>query len=258
MTQQDPMARQDPMTQQDPMARQDPMAEQDPRSRRASRRLERLASPLVRAAVLVPLLAVAVVLSLRAEGFGLEAARTAADGAGLLGPLVFAAAYAVGATILLPAAPFTIGAGLLFGPVVGSVTALVGATAGATGGFLLGRLLGRDAVERFGGTRVTALDRSLSERGFAAVLLIRLVPLFPFNLINVVAGVTGIRLRPYVVATALGIVPGTVAYAALGGTIDDPTSPAFLVAVLVFVVVTLVAVLTARRLREREVVDTTV
>jgi uncharacterized membrane protein YdjX (TVP38/TMEM64 family) len=119
------------------------------------------------------------------------------DRAAAAGPFVFAAAYAVAATLLLPAAPFTIGAGLLFGPVLGTATALVGATAGATGAFLLGRVLGRGAVEQFGGQRVAALDRYLSRRGFVAVLLVRLVPLFPFNLISVVAGVTGIPLRDY-------------------------------------------------------------
>jgi uncharacterized membrane protein YdjX (TVP38/TMEM64 family) len=97
---------------------------------------------------------------------------------------VFAAAYALAATLLLPAAPFTISAGLLFGPVLGTGIALVGATIGATGAFLLGGVLGRGAVEQFDGQRVGALDRYLSRRGFAAVLLVRLVPLFPFNRIS--------------------------------------------------------------------------
>jgi uncharacterized membrane protein YdjX (TVP38/TMEM64 family) len=211
--------------------------------------LARLTSPASRLAVLVPLVVVGTVFAVRADGLGVQAVRQLFEGFGAAGPFVFAAAYAVAATLLLPAAPFTIGAGLLFGPVLGTVTALVGATVGATGAFLLGRLLGRGAVEQFAGQRVAALDRYLARRGFVAVLIVRLVPLFPFNLISIVAGVTGIPVREYVLATAIGIIPGTVAYAALGGTIEDPTSPAFLGALAMFVLVTLAAGAASRRLR---------
>lgn len=139
----------------------------------------------------------------------------------------------------------------MFGPISGTITALAGATVGATGAFLLGRVLGRTAVEHLAGPRVGRIDRALARKGFATVLLLRLVPLMPFNLMSVTAGVTGIRLRDYVLATAVGIIPGTFAYAALGGTITEPTSPAFLAAVAFFVAVTAVAALAARRMRRR-------
>jgi uncharacterized membrane protein YdjX (TVP38/TMEM64 family) len=230
--------------------RQLPVAAPDERGAgRAGNVLARLTSPGFRLAVLVPIVAAAAVFALRADGSGVEALRQLFEGFGAAGPFVFAGAYAVAATLLLPAAPFTIGAGLLFGPVLGTATALVGATVGATGAFLLGRVLGRGAVERFAGQRVAALDRYLSRRGFVAVLIVRLVPLFPFNLISVVAGVTGIPVREYVLATAVGIIPGTVAYAALGGTIENPTSPAFLGALAIFALVTLAAGAASRRLR---------
>jgi uncharacterized membrane protein YdjX (TVP38/TMEM64 family) len=102
------------------------------------------------------------------------------------------------------------------------------------------------------GRRLEPIDRFLTHRGLVSVLTVRLIPLFPFNLVNLVAGVSGIRLWEYVMATAIGIIPGTIAYAALGGTIDDPTSPAFIGALLVFVVVTVAAGIAARRLRQRD------
>jgi uncharacterized membrane protein YdjX (TVP38/TMEM64 family) len=215
--------------------------------------LARLTHPAVRATTLVVLVVAATVAGVRADGIGVEPLQETFIGLGLLGPLLFAAVYAVAATLLVPASPFTLAAGLLFGPVLGSATALLGATVGATGAFLLGRGLGRDAVERFGGRRLAALDRHLATRGFVSLLLIRLVPLFPFNLVNVGSGVTGLRLREYVLATAVGIVPGTIAYAALGGTITDPTSPAFLGAIGLFVAVTVVAGVAARHMRAVEV-----
>ena len=217
-----------------------------------ARALAWLTSPGFRLAVLLLIVIAAVVIGVRADGPGVASLRATFEGFGVAGPLLFVGVYAVAATVMLPAAPFTIGAGVLFGPVVGSATALVGATLGATGAFLLGRLLGRDAVERFGGRRVAALDRYLARRGFVSLLIIRLVPLFPFNLVNLGAGVAGMGLRDFILATGVGIIPGTVAYAALGGTIDDPTSPAFLVAVAIFVLVTVAATIASRRLRRRD------
>jgi uncharacterized membrane protein YdjX (TVP38/TMEM64 family) len=214
--------------------------------------LSRLTSPTFRLLALLALLLVAAGLAVRSDAVGVDALRGLFEGFGTAGPFVFALVYAVAATLLLPAAPFTVVAGLLFGPALGTLTALVGATTGATGAFLLGRLVGRGPVEQLGGRRVARLDRYLDRRGFVAVLVVRLVPLFPFNLINLAAGVTGIPLRDYVLATAVGIVPGTVAYAALGGTIEDPTSPAFLLALAVFVVVTAGATVASRRLRDRQ------
>lgn len=220
-----------------------------PDAHQAAGLLARLTHPAVRATALLLLVVLATVVGLRSDGIGVAALQETFIGLGVLGPLLFAAVYAVAATLLVPASPFTLAAGLLFGPLLGSVTALVGATAGATGAFLLGRGLGREAVAGFGGRRLAALDRHLATRGFVSLLLIRLVPLFPFNLVNIGAGVTGLRLRDYILATAVGIIPGTVAYAALGGTVTDPTSPAFLGAIALFVLVTVGAGLAARRMR---------
>lgn len=210
-----------------------------------------LTSPRLRIGALTIIVVAAVLIGTRTEAFTVDGLRVGFEGLGWLGPLLFAATYALAATFLLPAAPFTIAAGFLFGPALGTITALGGATAGATGAFVLGRLLGRNAVERLAGQRVGRIDVALSRNGFTTVVLVRLVPLLPFNLVSVTAGVTGIRLRDYVLATAVGIVPGTIAYAAIGGTITEPTSPAFLAAVAFFIVVTATVGIVARRMRRQ-------
>lgn len=211
--------------------------------------LGRLTHPGVRVAVLVGLVLAVSLVGLRSDGIDVDTVRAVIDDLGLLGPAVFVVLFALAATLLLPAAPFALAAGLLFGPVLGSATALVGATAGATGAFLLGRALGREAVARLGGRRLAALDDHLATRGFLSLLVLRLVPLLPFNLLSVGSGVTGLRLRDYVLATAVGIVPGTVAYAAVGGTITDPASAAFLGSIVVLVLVSVIAGFGARRMR---------
>lgn len=214
--------------------------------------LKVVTGPWVRLAVLLTIVTAVVVWSLQGEGITVDGLRSQVDGLGAAAPAVYIGLYAVATTFLIPAAPFTIAAGLLFGPVPGTFIALAGATLGATGAFLLGRLLGRDAARQLGGKQVARIDGFLRDRGFVAVLVLRLVPLFPYNVINVTAGITGLRIRDYVVATAIGIIPGTVVYVALGGTITDPTSPTFLGALAAFALLTLGAGFAARRMRSKE------
>ena len=91
-------------------------------------------------------------------------------------------------------------------------SAVIGATIGATLAYLIGRLLGREFVEQLFGGRFAAFDQRIREHGFTGLLVIRLLPIFPFNAVNFGCGLTGIRLRDYVLATAIGIVPGTFVY----------------------------------------------
>ena len=211
-----------------------------------------LTSPWLRLGVIGGLVVAAGVLAATADDLSVAAVREVVYELGPAAPVVYVVAYALATVLLLPGTPLTIAAGVLFGPATGSAVAWVGAVVGATASFLVGRLIGRRAVEQVAGRRVRSLDRFLSERGFVALLLVRLVPLFPFNVLNLVSGVTALRLRDYVFATGLGIVPGVVLLAAMGGSIDDPTSPVFLGALAGFVVLTAVTGLVARRMRRRE------
>jgi uncharacterized membrane protein YdjX (TVP38/TMEM64 family) len=211
-----------------------------------------LTSPWARLALLGAMIVAAAAIALTNDGLSLEGIRGTIDDLGMVAPLVYVLLYAVATVLLLPGTPFTVAAGLLFGPVGGSITALVGATLGATLSFLVGRAVGRRAVEQLAGRRVQAIDDLLSRRGFAAILMIRLIPLFPFNVVNLVSGITALRPRDYVFGTAIGIIPGTVLLAALGGSIDDPTSPVFLGALAGFLALTAVSGVVARRMRARD------
>ncbi len=173
---------------------------------------------------------------------------------GPLAPAVFVLLYA-GATLLpLPKNVITAVAGLAFGLVDGVLLVLPGAVLGALAAFGLGRWLGRDAVERLTGTRVARVDALLARRGFVAILVSRLVPVLPFTGINYAAGLTAIRLRDFVLGTAIGIVPGTVAYVALGAYGTSPTSWPFVAAVLALLVLSLGGAWFASR-RRRAVQD---
>jgi len=131
-------------------------------------------------------------------------------------PALYLALWLVIPPLCLPGTPLGLAAGTLFGPLWGSVYTLVGATAGATLAFGIARYLaGAWVAQRVSGGLQRILQ-GVEAQGWHFVVFVRLVPLFPFNLLNYALGLTPIRLRVYVVASCLGMVPGTVAYVYLG------------------------------------------
>jgi uncharacterized membrane protein YdjX (TVP38/TMEM64 family) len=212
-------------------------------------------SAAARLAIFIVVVVAVLTLLVRQSGRiadALEIIRSVVDRAGLFGPVLFVLAYAVLTVLLVPGSPLTIAAGALFGPFLGTALVVVGATMGAVGSFLWGRRLGRDAVERLAGDRFAKVDVWLGERGMVAVLYLRLVGA-PFNISNPIAGVTGIKLRDFTVGTFVGIIPGSFAFAALGGSLDDPTSPVFLSAIALTLVLAVGAPIVDRRRRAARV-----
>ena len=137
---------------------------------------------------------------------------------GSIGILVFIGAYAIATVLFLPGWIFTVTAGLLFGVVGGTVIALGGAVIGAALAFLVARYLVRERVQDFTrlNSRFEAIDRAIGENGWKIVGLLRLSPLIPFNISNYFYGITAIRFWPYVIVSAIGMLPGTLLYAYLG------------------------------------------
>ncbi|HJU14940.1 MAG TPA: VTT domain-containing protein [Stellaceae bacterium] len=130
--------------------------------------------------------------------------------------LVYIAAYALLTALSVPgAAVLTIAGGLLFGPWLGGFSAVVGATLGAGAVFLAARA-GLAGLAARAGPRAARIEAGFRADAFNYLLVLRLVPLFPFWLVNLVAGMAGMRLLPYLAATFLGIIPGALVYAGLG------------------------------------------
>ncbi len=162
------------------------------------------------------------------------------------GPL-FAGLYAVVSLSPLPKTVFTLAAGAVFGLGVGLAVVVCGATVGAVLGFYLGRLLGRELLHRYTGRTVERVDVQLRRYGVWAVLVLRLVPFVPFTALNYVAGVTAVRVRDFVLGTAVGIVPATAATVALGAYGENPVSWPFAVAALALVALTVAGAVYTRR-----------
>ncbi len=136
--------------------------------------------------------------------------------------LAYTALYIVAVGLSVPGAVFlTLTGGFLFGVVVGACAAVVGATVGATLVFLVARTALGEPLLRWAGPRAQTLARSFREDAFSYLLFLRLVPVFPFFLVNLVPALAGVRLGPFVAATALGIIPGAFVYALAGTGLDS-------------------------------------
>lgn len=169
-----------------------------------------------RAIALALFVALAAAVGLLVPLPSLEQVRESVADLGWAGAFVFALLYAAITLTPAPKNVLSVAAGLVFGFGLALVLVYAGALLGAAVAFALGRWLGRDAVERFTGSRVARLDELVRRRGLAAVIGVRLIPVIPFTAINYGAGLTAVRRRDYALGTALGIIPGTVAYVALG------------------------------------------
>uniref|UniRef100_A0A1J3JBA3 VTT domain-containing protein n=1 Tax=Noccaea caerulescens TaxID=107243 RepID=A0A1J3JBA3_NOCCA len=142
---------------------------------------------------------------------------------GPFGPLALALAYIPLTVVAVPASVLTLGGGYLFGLPVGFVADSLGATLGATAAFLLGRTIGRSYVtskiKHY--PKFQAVSVAIQRSGFKIVLLLRIVPILPFNMLNYLLSVTPVRLGEYMLATWLGMMPITFALVYVGTTLKD-------------------------------------
>ena len=184
------------------------------------------------------------------------------ESVGPWGPVLLAAAYVVACVLFIPGSILTLGAGFLFGVVYGTIAASVGSVLGATAAFLVGRTLLRGWIEKriADYPQFQAIDRAVGENGFKIVLLTRLSPIFPFNLLNYAFGLTNVRLRHFVPASWIGMLPGTIMYVYLGSALKSlaevaagspqggtPQTIFFVVGLVMTVVATIVITRVARR-----------
>jgi uncharacterized membrane protein YdjX (TVP38/TMEM64 family) len=192
------------------------------------------------------------------------------QGLGAWGLVLAAAAFTPACLLFLPGSPISLGAGAIFGLVPATIAMSIGSTIGATAAFLAGRTLVRGLIEEriARHPKFAAIDRAVAQQGFKIVLLARLSPVLPFNLLNYAFGLTRVRLRDYVLASWIGMFPGTVMYVYLGSAVknlaalvsgDFDGGPAaktlFFVGLAATVVVTVLVTRVAKRALDQAVAD---
>jgi uncharacterized membrane protein YdjX (TVP38/TMEM64 family) len=207
----------------------------------------------LRLAGLVLAVALGSALAWLVLGGDLDTVRTTVESAGPWAPLSYVVVHVVLSLVPVPKNLLAGIAGVLFGLPLGILLSFVGSLAAASVTFALARRIGRDAVASLTGPRVQRVEDMLREQGLVAVLLARLSPV-PFTIVNYGAGVSPITWRDYLVGTAVGVVPGTVGYVALGASAGQDASTIVLagtLAVLLFVATVLLGRRTARRRSRR-------
>jgi uncharacterized membrane protein YdjX (TVP38/TMEM64 family) len=140
-------------------------------------------------------------------------------------PLAFLAAHIVVTVFPFPRTAFTLAAGLLFGPVVGVPIAVAASTVSAVIALLLVRAVGWQLNRLVRHPRIDSLDARLRQRGWPAVVSMRMIPAVPFSVLNYAAGASAVRVLPYTLATLAGLLPGTAAVVILGDALTGNVSP---------------------------------
>ena len=171
---------------------------------------------LIRLSLFVILIAGIGLIIASRDTFNVTALELMVGASGSAAPVIFMTIYALGTVLFLPGSVLTLAGGALFGPVLGTFYNLTGATLGAVLAFLVARYLASDWVERKAGGRLKQIMEGVESEGWRFVAFVRLVPLFPFNLLNYALGLTRIRLSHYTIASFFCMAPGALAYTYLG------------------------------------------
>jgi uncharacterized membrane protein YdjX (TVP38/TMEM64 family) len=193
----------------------------------------------------VVLILIAGALALRQQGFfTVEALLDLLEGYPVAAPLLFMLIYAIAPALLLPGLPLSLAAGFFWGPIWGVVFAITGATAGASLSFLLSRYLLGDIVRRrVAASRWQWLEESVARHGWRAVAFVRLIPVFPFNVVNYLFGLTPIPFGQYLWSTFVFMLPACIAFVASGSSLGALILQGNIGGLLVGIAVALLALL---------------
>lgn len=203
--------------------------------------------PRTRILTLVGFVALCIAVLALSGSVSVDKVRDAAEGHGLLGPILFIAVSSCLTVAFFPGPILSGAAGLVFGTALGFPLSLISAVLGASLAFSIARWWAHDAVVEIAGPRVQAFREFVGRRGFLAVLYARLAPGVPYNGVNYAAGLTPVALPVFAAATAVGAAPRAFAYTALGGQLDDLGSWQAIAALTILIGMALIGLVVAAR-----------
>lgn len=162
---------------------------------------------------------------------------------GAFGPIV----YMIMFSIFPSGSIIAIGGGMAFGMYFGTLYTTLGALLGATTAFFIAKFLGREAVEKLLGGKIQNIENGALKNGFLLILILRLIPIIPFNVISYGAGLTKIKFTDYFLASMIGILPGVFVFTNLGDKALNIKSPEFIQAILLFLVLIIVSLVLKKK-----------
>ena len=167
---------------------------------------------------------------------------------GWIAPILYVVLYTVRPLILFPASILSLAGGLAFGAIWGTALTVVGATAGAIVAFFAARYMGKSLVQKEWTGKMKKVQQQMESKGLIYVLFLRMIPLFPFDLISYLAGISKVKFRDFLIGTFFGIIPGTFAYTFLGASFADGRWQDIVIAAAVFVVALIIPLVLKKRL----------
>lgn len=167
---------------------------------------------------------------------------------GKLAPLVYIVMFALVPLTLFPDSVLAIGGGLIFGLAKGYLYTLIGALLGASLSFYISRKLGRNFVKKITKEKLDTIEEMINSKGFFVILLLRLIPLFPFDIISYGAGLTNIKYRDFLFATIVGTIPGILVFTNIGAQSVNIGSNSFYISIMALILLLLSSILLKNKL----------
>ncbi|MEK6266244.1 MAG: TVP38/TMEM64 family protein [Clostridium sp.] len=164
-----------------------------------------------------------------------ENVKTFVEGCGVFSPVVYIVLFAVVPLTLFPDSILAIAGGMCFGMVNGFIYTMIGAMFGGALSFYLAQTLGRKVLNKFIKKDISNLEKAIKDKGFALVFALRLIPLFPFDIISYAAGFSRVRFKDFALATIFGMIPGIFVFVNIGDKVGETTSYSFYVSIALLV-----------------------
>ncbi|SKA83055.1 Uncharacterized membrane protein YdjX, TVP38/TMEM64 family, SNARE-associated domain [Caloramator quimbayensis] len=155
---------------------------------------------------------------------------------GMLSPIIYIILFTLVPLTLFPDSILAIASGLVFGLYKGFILTMIGALCGATLSFYISRLLGKEALKKIITKEINYFEEGLSRNGFFIILVLRLIPLLPFDVISYGAGLSKIKYKDFIFATLIGIIPGAYIYVNLGEKSSSPMSIEFYISIALLLI----------------------
>jgi uncharacterized membrane protein YdjX (TVP38/TMEM64 family) len=173
------------------------------------------------------------------------------DSLGLLAPVVYIVLFTFVPLTFFPDSVLAIAGGMAFGLVKGSLLTIIGALGGGSVAFFITRYLGQEAIKRFVKKDLSILGKHTEEKGFLVVLILRLIPLVPFDVISYSAGLSKIKYKDFLLATLIGIIPGVAVFSNIGDKSLEVGSFGFYLSIALLIILLVASVLFKKKISQR-------
>ena len=184
--------------------------------------------------------------------FSADAIRNYIIGKGLWGPVIFFLIYMASALVIFPTVILSIQSGVIWGPVWGTLFTVLASTVASLLPFFLAQRLGHDFVGKWGGAKTRICERYFVKNGLLTILIMRLIPVLPWDTVNYGAGLCGFRFRDYVFATLVGAIPASLTYNLIGDSFGEPLTKAKIAFITLMALTTFGLVLYIQRRRSKK------